>query len=152
MKKRSVANSLKRLESVKFLTDEALAKRVPLALRELGLNITRVESVLSQGALDDEWARYAAAHGMVVLTKDSEIKRKPNEVAAIETAGIGVFTLARGDRTGDEMIEAFTQALPTIDRVLQRFARPFIVSLSRTGAISSTYPNPLKRLRERGRR
>lgn len=140
MKKRSVANSLKRLERYTFLSEVSLGKRVPSALQEMGLRVVRAVDVLPQDAKDPEWAAYAGQHGMIVLTKDSAIKRKPNEVAAIMTAGIAVFTLARGNLTADEMIKAFKQALPKIDRVLQRLSPPFIVSLTKTGEISTVYP------------
>lgn len=87
-------------------------------------------------APDEEWIMRAAEEGWVVLTKDSEIRRHPNERLAIKNSGLRVFTLTRGSWRSEEMSGAFIAAERRIVKTLKHHRGPFIARITKAGDIS----------------
>jgi predicted nuclease of predicted toxin-antitoxin system len=137
LKKRSVARPRKPLEGFTFLVEVSLGSSVAVGLLEHGLTVVQHSDVLPANATDPEWAAVAGQPGWVVLTKDGELQRKPNEVEAIRIARLRVFTLARGNLRTDEMVAAYVAALPRIARLLKKLPPPYIVRITRTGLVSA---------------
>lgn len=125
-----------RLSRYSFLVDRALGLRVALALRDRGFNIVMFGENFADGTPDEEWIRRAAQEGWVVLTKDSEIRRRPNERLAIQNSGLRVFTLARGTWKSEEMSAAFIAAERRIAKALKLHRGPFVARILRSGAFS----------------
>src|SRR5207253_301154 len=87
--------------------------------------------------------------GMVVLTKDRQMRSNQIEIVALINAGVPCFNLSAADMTGDEMAIAFVAALPRMRRFLQKFAAPFIATITRSGAVSMLFTHSalIKRVR-----
>jgi len=125
-----------RLDRYTFLIERPLGKRVALALRENGFRVKMFTDHFLDGAPDVEWISRAANEGWVVLTKDSAIRRRPNERLAIQNSGLRVFTLTRGTWTADDMAHAFIAAGRRIAKTLKLHPGPFIARITKTGEIS----------------
>lgn len=80
----------------------------------------------------------------VILTKDKQVQRRKPEQLAIEEARAAAFVLTAGDITGRQMGELFVKALPRMQRLLAKYSRPLIATISRSGAVT------VKRGRRRG--
>ena len=128
-----------RLERYTFLVERSLGKRVAHALQEHGFTIVLFAEQFPDETPDEVWIARAAEEGWVVLTKDSEVRRRPNELLAIKTSGLRLFTLTRGTWTSDEMSAAFIAAARRIVKVLKQHNGPFIVRITRAGQVSKLY-------------
>jgi hypothetical protein len=81
---------------------------------------------------DEEWLRDAGREGWVVLAKDERIRRRANELAAIEAAGVKAFYLTSGGLRGEVQVEIF---LRHIHRIIQRSRErgPMIWAVTQAG-------------------
>jgi predicted nuclease of predicted toxin-antitoxin system len=113
----------------------SLGKRVAAALRAEGWDIVHHDEVLAPDVSDEVWVAEAARNGWVVLTKDAEIRRKPNELEAIRRSGLRVFVLSRGNWTSEEMAAAFIRARGRMARFLRRTRGALIARVTRNGDV-----------------
>jgi predicted nuclease of predicted toxin-antitoxin system len=90
-------------------------------------------------AKDEEWLTAVGRQGWVVLTKDTRIRYRNLERAALMRAGVGAFVLTAGDLKGDEMAQIFVKALPAISRFLAKHRKPFIAKVTRGGSVSKLF-------------
>jgi len=142
LKKRSAAKTPKSpLESFTFLVEESLGKKLARALIDLGLKaITHVDNpTLRRGVDDEQWAKETGEAGWVTLSKDIEIRYKPNEREAIVRYKARVIQFTRGNWTSDQMIVAFVEARRRIERLLNKQPGPFIARISKKGEITRVF-------------
>ena len=136
--KPSAASSGKRPPDpvITILTDECLGRNdVPEALRRAGATVIAHHEKFAPGTSDDVWLSALAEHqDWIVLTKDSQIRRRPLEREAFKNARARVFTLTSGNLTGEQQAEAFVRALPKIRRLSKRRG-PFIAKVTAAGAV-----------------
>jgi len=67
--------------------------------------------------------------GWVVLMKDKSIANNPLEYLMLMRHGGRAFTLASGQRTGEEETQIILNALPEIIRYVKTFDKPYIVKI-----------------------
>lgn len=107
-------------ETVAFLIDRSLGQhQIPDALRSRGFKTYTLTDLYGPSGMltDDEvWIRDAGARGLVQLTKDRMIRRRPLQRAQVERSRGRVFCLARGDLAGPEQVSWFMNNLDTIAR------------------------------------
>lgn len=72
----------------------------------------------------------------MVLTKDSHIRTRQNELVALLKADVAAFVLTTGDLAGQDMADAFVRALPKMKRTLIGQPRPFIARVAPGGSIT----------------
>lgn len=120
-----------------FFVDECLGRHVvPDALREAINEGERVE-LRAQGTLDLDWIPAADAGGWVCFTKDHELRRRPNELAALLRGTFAVFLL--GEASGREHAVRVARALPVVRRVLRARDVPLIARIEADGGVSVLY-------------
>lgn len=126
-------------EPLGVFVDECLGRHaVPDALRAEGVTVTLHHELFPQGTDDADWLSALASHAdLVVLTKDTRIRRRTIERQAMEAAGLKVFALSSGNLPGADQAAAFVRALPKIRR-LARTPGPFIARVTATGAVALT--------------
>jgi hypothetical protein len=109
---------------------------VPDALRAAGAIVVLHHTIFPTGADDAAWLKALAGRPeLIVLTKDTRIRRRTNERDALRAARLRVFALSSGNLPGADQAAAFVRALPRI----RRFARrpgPFIARVTATGAVA----------------
>lgn len=120
-----------------FLVDRSLgAVIVANALTTLGLVVHTLRSVYGEAAArdieDDVWLREAGNREWVVLAKDERIRRRQNELAAIQVAGVKAFYLTAGGLKGDVQAAIFVKH---INRIIQRSRQrgPMIWAVTQAG-------------------
>lgn len=135
-KKPSAASSPSQPEGFVFFTDANLGRRVvPGALRAAGENVMVHDECFPAGSEDPVWLRRAGAKGWIVLTKDSRIRYRRNEIEALLKFGVRSFVLVSRNLPGPEMANIFVKALPAIKKMCQEQAAPFIAHIHRDGAV-----------------
>src|SRR4030095_8597006 len=93
-KKRSVASSLSPPEPVVFFTDENLGRHtVPGALRLAGGQVIAFHERFSSGTIDQVVLPEVGRHGWILLTKDSRIRYRRNEMQALLSWKTRTFVL-----------------------------------------------------------
>jgi predicted nuclease of predicted toxin-antitoxin system len=135
--KKPSGGTSKQLDDWTFLVEVSLGKRVAATLRESGLRVVAHNEVLAPDVSDTDWIQAAAKANWVVLTKDGEIQRKPNEVGAIMRSGLRVFVLSRGNWTAEEMAKAFILAATGMRKVLIAYDGAFIARITKSGGVST---------------
>ena len=131
------------LTDLRFFLDRGLgAHIVPDALRARGWVLTTMDERYgadrSQRIEDEQWISEATNRGEVLLCKDRAIARGPVEARAVYMHDARVFTLARANLPGPEMVALFLAAEQRLARMASRAKGPYVVSIS---------PNGLQRLR-----
>lgn len=70
-----------------------------------------------------------------MLTRDQNIRRKPNELAALREAGVILFALTSGNLSARETADIVVSAWPKIRALAAQTTPPAIFSMSRGGSI-----------------
>lgn len=140
MKKPSAANSnLKLPDPLIFFIDRCLGNRVVAeALRNEGVYVEIHDDHFPRDARDEDWLSKVGKRGWVVLTKDTRIRYRRNEMTAVRRNGVRMFTIKGGDLNGKEIAEIFLTELPKMKRFLMRNNSPFIAKVTK-GSVKSVY-------------
>ena len=135
-KKQFVASSRLPREPLIFFTDETLGRQVvPGALRAAGVEVKVYAELFSPGVRDREWLRIAGPKGWVILTKDSGISYRRNEMQFLLAAGARTFVLVSSNLPGAEIGAIFVKALPRIKNLCARQPAPFIAHVHKDGKV-----------------
>jgi hypothetical protein len=86
-------------------------------------------------APDEEWLKRAGDAGWAVITKDSRIRYRDPERAALIAAKVRAFVITTPDLNGPEMAALVRVALPAIARMCQRVPAPFIARIGKSGRV-----------------
>ncbi len=136
-KKPSAASSPSQPERLVFFTDANLGRRiVPDALRVAGEKVMVHDECFPVGSEDPVWLRRAGEKGWIVLTKDSRIRYRSNEIQALLTSGTRSFVLVSRNLPGLEMAKIFVNALPGIKKMCQEQPAPFIAHIHRDSTVA----------------
>ncbi len=135
-KKQSAASSPSPPERFVFFTDASLGRRiVPKALRAAGENVKVHDECFSRGTEDRVWLGKAGRNGWVVLTKDSKIRYRRNEMQALLSSHTRSFVLVSSNLPGTEMAKIFVKALPAMKKLCEVQPAPFIAHVWRDGKV-----------------
>jgi hypothetical protein len=126
-----------RVEPLVFFLDRSLGRyTVAEALRQTNVPVEIHDEHFPQAATDVEWLHEVGRRGWIVLTRDTRIRYRSLERAALMQAGVRAFVLVAGNLSGPEMATAFVTALPAIRRFVARYQPPFIARVTRRGTVS----------------
>ena len=135
-KKRLGASSLSPPESIVLFTDENLGRHVvPEALRRAGEQVIAFHEKFVSGTKDEVWLREVGANGWVLLTKDSKIRYRRNEIQALLSSKGRSFVLVSSNLPGPEIAEIFVKALGGMKRLCGRQRAPFIGHVHKNGSV-----------------
>ena len=87
-------------------------------------------------APDEEWLKGAGAAGWVVITKDTRIRYRDPERAALIAANVRACVFTTADLNGAEMASMVVKALPAISRLCSRVPAPFIARIGKAGRVN----------------
>jgi len=121
-----------------FFVDRSLGRKIiPDALRGAGEQIRVHDELFPQDARDEDWLSEVGRRGWIVLTKDTRIRYRATEIAALLAARVRAFVLgARGDLQGTEIAAIFVKALPAMKRVLGETDSPFVAHVGRDAKVT----------------
>lgn len=116
--------------SFTFFTDRNLGNQFPDALIRNGLSVERHDAHFGPTTSDEEWIAAVAKHGWVAVSRDSQIRYKPNERDAVRAANLRLLVVV-GIATHSELAENFVRTLARIERFLRTNKPPFIAKVYR---------------------
>ena len=114
--------------STTFFTDRDLGKRFPALLRSAGISVEGHGDHFRNDAKDEDWIVEVGKRGWVVVTRDKRIRYKPNELAAVKTAGIAMFVLS-GKAPHPVLAQNFVYTIDRIEAFVLKQKRPFIAKV-----------------------
>jgi hypothetical protein len=116
------AGHLERLPEL-FLDRSLGSIQVPTALRAAGLTVRTLVDVYGtpqdEKVPDSEWLQLAGEHEWPVLMKDTRIRYRPAERAAVLAYGVRAFCLAGGNLKAAVMAEQFLGVIKGIASACQ---------------------------------
>jgi hypothetical protein len=139
--------------SLVFFTDRDLGNAFPATLAHSGLAVERHAAHFAPDCPDEEWLEAVGAHGWVALTRDTRIRYKPNELAAVVRNRVGMVVLV-GKATHAQLAANFVNTAAKVSEFVGAHSPPFIAKLYRPsaselaldpaapGTISLWYPKP----------
>ncbi|MCJ7646177.1 DUF5615 family PIN-like protein [bacterium] len=95
---------------VKFFFDEGLGQNLAKGLHLAGKNVEHVLDRFPDGTKDVEWLSYVGENGLILVTKDKGIKRKPNEKALLLKYRIVAFYLGGSEKSGHDILKQLVNA------------------------------------------
>lgn len=127
---------MSQFQSIVFFVDRCLgSKRIVEALRNSGMTIEIHDDHFHKDAQDVDWLPEIGKRGWVVLTKDAKIGKRTSEKIAVASAKVKMFVLASQNLSGEQMIEAFIQAIVPLQEFVRKYPAPFIGKIYRDGHI-----------------
>jgi hypothetical protein len=112
-------------------------RRMKPMLTEAGWSVVLHDELFEQDAPDVEWLPVVAASGHVILTRDKQIRRRPDELLAIVESGARVvFVGFEGNMRS--YVSALLAGAQRLQQVFDAHAPPVAVKLHRDGAVELT--------------
>ncbi|MHB1290670.1 MAG: PIN-like domain-containing protein [Sulfuricella sp.] len=139
-KKRSASNNAAPPDSPTLFSDRcAWSHRLGEALTRLAVPFIHLDDHFAPDCPDEEWLETAGKQGWIVLTRDKNIRRKPNELRAFRDHKVLGFVLTSGDASAADTAALITTVYPKLIRKAKSANPPAMFSVTLTGAV-----NPIK--------
>lgn len=122
-------------DPVLFIDRDAWSRALGEALTAASIAFVAHHQRFAPAAPDDEWLAEVGAEGWLVLTRDQNIRRRPNELAAVRAAKLCLFVLGQGNLSAAETARIVVDAWPRMLRAARGARRPAIFTLTRGGEV-----------------
>lgn len=103
-------------------------------MRAAGIPFVAHRELFANDMADVDWIAEVGRRG-TVLTRDQEIRRRPNELAAVRAARIHPFALTSGNLSAAEAAALCVAAWPAIQRAVLLHPVPTLFSITRGGEV-----------------
>ena len=136
-KKRSVSNNDAPPNTpVLFIDRCAWSHKLGAALIKIGAPFIPHHEKFKPACPDEEWLEAVGKQGWIVLTRDKNIRRKPNELRAFRENGVIGFVLTSGDASAADTAALVTAVYPKLIRKAEGTKPPAMFSITLAGAIT----------------
>lgn len=136
-KKRSVSNSVVPPDAPTLFIDIcAWSHRLSEALTELGAPFVALTQHLPANTPDEKWLSEVGKQGWILLTRDENIRRRPNELQAFRAHGVIGFVLTAGNASAADTATLVSRFYPKLIRTAQSAKPPAMFSITLAGRIS----------------
>ena len=126
---------------MRLFTDRDVGLSIGLALRAVGVDVElyreRYDSPLVP---DDRWISEVTADGLVILTKETHIRTRPNERVVFEAVGARAFVLATRGAPRLTNLRAILIAWPAIEAQIGDRPGPFMFGIDKAGHLRQYIP------------
>ena len=123
-----------------FFFDRTYGRKVPQALKILGLAVEAHDSHFMPHTKDDQWLAAVGQSGWAVITHDKRMLYNQSERRAIVHYGVGCFVVPGAELSKWERVRILARAWDTIQALAANEARPFIYRLYADGRSRRLYP------------
>lgn len=116
--------------SVVFFTDRDLGSTFPDLLEQAGFSVERHAAHFPANCPDEEWLREVGTRGWIAVTRDTRIRYKPNELAAVVRNRVALLVVV-GNARHVELANNFVRTAARIADFAARYTPPWIAKLYR---------------------
>lgn len=106
------------------------------ALRSAGIPFIAHHERFADNLPDEDWLGVAGTEGWIVITRDKNIRRKPNEIKAYRDNNVIAFVLASGNASAEDTAKLVVALYPRILRKTRAVKPPAMFSVTLAGGIS----------------
>lgn len=118
-----------------FFFDRNIGKKVPQALKVLGLPVEWHDSHFAQDCPDDQWMPAVAENGWTVIGHDHKFHARSAELWAIKQHRLGCFYLWGAQMPRWDKVRVFARAYDKIVGVMKNEVGPFVYRVDRRGVV-----------------
>lgn len=118
-----------------FIDRDAWSRKLDEALRAAGIPFVAHRDVFADATPDAVWLAEVGRRGWIVMTRDQNIRRRPNELAAVREARIHLFALTSGNLSAADTAALVVRAWPAIRRAVADHSPPALWSVTRRGEV-----------------
>lgn len=136
-KKRSASNNAAQPDyPILFIDRCAWSNRLGDALSQLSVEFIPHHEHFAPDCPDDEWLPVVGKAGWIVLTRDKNIRRKPNELQAFKQNSVVAIVLASGQASAADTAELIVRIYPKLIRRVRAATPPAMFTVTLAGTIS----------------
>ena len=136
-KKRSASNNAAPPDTpVLFIDRCAWSHKLGEALTNIGAPFIPHHEKFKPACPDEEWLEAVGKQGWIVLTRDKNIRRKPNELRAFQEHSVIGFVLTSGDASAADTAALVTAVYLKLIRKAKGTKPPAMFSITLAGAIT----------------
>lgn len=136
-KKHSASNNAAPPDTpVLFIDRCAWSHKLGEALTEISAPFIPHHEKFKPACPDEEWLETAGKQGWIVLTRDKNIRRKPNELRAFKEHGVIGFVLTSGDASAADTAALVAAVYLKLIRKAKGTKPPAMFSITLAGAIT----------------
>lgn len=118
-----------------FIDRDAWSHVLDAELRAAGIPSVAHRDMFKPDTPDAEWITEVGRQGWVVITRDQNIRRRPNELRAVRAAGLHLFALTSGNLSAAETATVILKAWRAIQHHAAHTPAPALFSVSRSGDV-----------------
>lgn len=110
------------------------------ALIKARVNFTPHHDHFEQACHDVDWLPVVGKNGWIVVTRDKNIRRKPNELQAFKESNVLAIVLSSGSSSqasAADTAELLLRLLPKLMRKIQASKPPLMLTVTISGTIST---------------
>ena len=122
-----------------FIDRCAWSNRLGEALATAGVKFTPHHNHFEQACPDVDWLPVVGREGWVVVTRDKNIRRKPNEIQAFKENNVLAIVLSSGSSSqasAADTADLLLKLLPKLMRKIQASKPPTMLTVTLMGTIS----------------
>lgn len=116
--------------SLVFFTDRDLGNAFPAVLASGGLRVEKHADHFPPDCPDEVWLQGVGTREWVAITRDTRIRYKPNELAAVVRHRVALLIVV-GNAKHVDLAQSFVRTAPRIESFLARHPRPLIAKVYR---------------------
>jgi PIN like domain len=118
-----------------FIDRDTWSHLLDRELRAAGVPFVAHRELFEPATPDVVWIAAVGRRRLVAVTCDKNIRRRPNELRAVRTAGVYLFALTSGNLSAADTAKAIIKAWPAIQREVAQTPAPALFSISRAGEV-----------------
>lgn len=118
-----------------FIDRDAWSRALDDALTSAQIRFVAHHARFAHNSPDTEWIQAVSDQGWIAVTRDQNIRRKPNELAAIRNSRVVIFVFTSGNLSADNTAAILVRALPRMFALAAAASRPALFSIRRDASV-----------------
>ena len=119
-----------------FVDRCAWSRRLDEALRNASIPFIAHHERFADDLPDEDWLGVAGTKGWIVITRDKNIRRKPNEIKAYRDNNVIAFVLASGNASAEDTARLVVALYPKMLSKARSSTPPAMFSVTLAGGIT----------------
>lgn len=116
-----------------FFFDNTMSPRIVTGLRAFGEGVLHLTEKFPAATPDEEWLPYVGKKGMILITHDDRIRRRPAELRAFQRHKVGAFILVGKNLRQWQIIVQVIRNWEKIKELAEKTPKPFAFRVRSTG-------------------
>ena len=118
---------------MKFFIDNNLSEHLANGMRAFGEEVMHLKEVFPEDAEDPEWLEYIGSKGLLLVTRDEKVRRRPVELHALRQHRVGAFFLGGKNLSRCDLIQQLVRNWSRMKQLASNTKRPFAFRVPRSG-------------------